>query len=83
MRLERPDAVSAGPQRAARRDISTLYWVIGGCWGDETRTWRRWSEVVGPFADREPAEAMRRRLEAIWPGDAHVHFSVVRCAEAE
>lgn len=72
----RPDAPP--PRPAPVQDLSVLYWVIGGCWGDGTRSWRRWTEVVGPYARREPAEAMRRRLEAIWAGDDRVHFEVVR-----
>lgn len=54
------------------------FWVVGGCWGDETRSWRRWSEVVGPFADRTEAEAMHRRLSEIYARWPRVHFELVQ-----
>ena len=62
-------------RRAA--DLATLYWVMGGCYGDESETWRRWSEVVGPFANRDSAEALRQRMLTIFEGNPLVHFEVV------
>lgn len=65
---------AARPPCAAGGD----FWVVGGCWGDETRSWRRWSEVAGPFADRAQAEAMRQRLSAIYARVPRAHFELVR-----
>lgn len=66
---------TGGPWRAA--EAATLYWVVGGCYGDDSRSWRRWSEVLGPFGRREAAEAERRKLLGIFAGDGRVHFEVV------
>lgn len=68
---------------ATRGGLTKLYWVIGGCYGDESRSWRRWSEVVGPFARREAAEAQQAKLAEIFARDARVHFDVVRSDETE
>lgn len=59
-------------------NFRSLYWVIGGCWGDDSRAWRRWSEVCGPYLDRAQAEALRQRMLDIHQGDPRVHFEVVR-----
>lgn len=74
MSLPEPVARPAPPRVVA---AATLYWVVGGCYGDDSRSWRRWSEVLGPFARREAAEAERRKLLGIFDGDRRVHFEVV------
>lgn len=83
MSPSRHDACARPQQPPTRERLSTLYWVIGGCYGDESRSWRRWSEVVGPFGRREAAEAQRARLSAIFARDVNVHFEVVRSDEDE
>lgn len=73
----KPPEPRAGHVWARRGGPMQLFWVIGGCYGDESGSWRRWSEVLGPFATREAAEAQRRRMRGIFHADPRVHFEVV------
>ena len=57
------------------------YWVIGGKHLDAALQQRRWSEVFGPYAAREEAQAMQQRIDAIYRADPQVRFCIVQDAE--
>ena len=79
MSRARLEARTAPAQPEAEFDA--FYWVIGGRWGDDSRSWRRWSEVCGPYLDPAPAARLRQRMLEIHADDPLVHFEVVRSDE--